>query len=105
MEAQQVAEARVGAGAASTEDLPTRAKTVAAIAANHAIAVDSAARFPAESFQAAKAQRLLGIQIPKALGGEGCGIGDVADVCYQLGQSCASSGMIFAMHQIKVACI
>jgi acyl-CoA dehydrogenase len=105
MEAQQVAEARVGAGAASTEDLPTRAKTVAAIAANHATAVDSAARFPAESFQAVKAQRLLGIQIPKALGGEGCGIGDVADVCYQLGQACGSTGMIFAMHQIKVACI
>jgi acyl-CoA dehydrogenase len=105
MEAQQVAEARAGAGAAPTEDLPTRATTVAAVAANHAIAVDSAARFPAEAFQAVRAQRLLGIQVPKALGGEGLGIGDVADVCYQLGQACASTGMIFAMHQIKVACI
>jgi acyl-CoA dehydrogenase len=105
MEAQQVAEARVGAGAAPTEDLPTRAKAVAAVAANHAIAVDSAARFPAEAFQAVRAQRLLGIQVPKALEGEGRGIGDVADVCYQLGQACASTGMIFAMHQIKVACI
>ena len=105
MEAQQVAEARLGAGAAPTEDLPTRARTVAAVAAKHAIAVDSAARFPAEAFQAVRAQRLLGIQVPKALGGEGCGIGDVADVCYQLGQTCGSSGMIFAMHQIKVACI
>jgi acyl-CoA dehydrogenase len=105
MEAKQVAEARLGAGAAPTEDLPTRARTVAAVAANHAIAVDSAARFPAEAFQAVKAQRLLGIQVPKALGGEGLGIGDVADVCYQLGQACGSTGMIFAMHQIKVACI
>jgi acyl-CoA dehydrogenase len=105
MEAQQVAEARLGAGAAPTEDLPTRARTVAAVAAKHAIAVDSAARFPAEAFQAVRAQRLLGIQVPIALGGEGCGIGDVADVCYQLGQACGSSGMIFAMHQIKVACI
>jgi acyl-CoA dehydrogenase len=105
MEAKQVAEARAGAGAAPTEDLPTRAKSVAAVAANHAVAVDSASRFPAEAFQAVKAQRLLGIQVPKVLGGEGLGIGDVADVCYQLGQSCASTGMIFAMHQIKVACI
>ena len=105
MEAKQVAEARAGAGDAPTEDLPTRAKSVAAVAANHAVAVDSAARFPAEAFQAVKAQRLLGIQVPKALGGEGLGIGDVADVCYQLGQACASTGMIFAMHQIKVACI
>ena len=105
MEAQQVAEARAGAGAAPTEDLPTRATAVAAVAANHAIAVDSAARFPAEAFQAVRAKRLLGIQVPKALGGEGLGIGDVADVCYQLGQACGSTGMIFAMHQIKVACI
>jgi len=105
MEAKQVAEARAGAGATTTEDLPSRAKIVAAVAANHAVAVDSAARFPAESFQAVKAQRLLGIQVPRALGGEGVSIGDVADVCYQLGQSCGSTGMIFAMHQIKVACI
>ena len=105
MDAQQVAEARVGAGAAPTEDLPTRARTVAAIAAKHAGAVDSAARFPAEAFQAVKAHRLLGIQVPKALGGEGGSVGDVADVCYQLGQACSSTGMIFAMHQIKVACI
>jgi len=105
MEAQQVVEARAAAGATSTDDLPTRARTVAAVAANHALAVDSAARFPAEAFQAVKAQRLLGIQVPKSLGGEGVGIGDVADVCYQLGQACGSTGMIFAMHQIKVACI
>jgi acyl-CoA dehydrogenase len=105
MEAQQVAEARAGAGAALTEDLLTRARTVAAIAANHAMAVDSAARFPAEAFQSVRAQRLLGVQVPKALGGEGRGIADVADVCYQLGQACGSTGMIFAMHQIKVACI
>ena len=102
---QQVAEARAGAGAPTMEDLPTRANRVASVAAAHAVAVDSAARFPAEAFQAVKTQRLLGIQVPKALGGEGAGIGEVADVCYQLGQACGSTGMIFAMHQIKVACI
>jgi acyl-CoA dehydrogenase len=105
MEAQQIAAARAGAGPAAADDLTTRAKAVAAVAANHASAVDSAARFPAEAFQAVKAQRLLGIQVPKALGGEGASIGDVADVCYQLGQACSSTGMIFAMHQIKVGCI
>jgi acyl-CoA dehydrogenase len=105
MEAQQIAEARTGTGPGGAGDLTTRAQAVAAIAANHAGAVDSAARFPAEAFQAVKAQRLLGIQVPKALGGEGASIGDVADVCYQLGQACSSTGMIFAMHQIKVGCI
>jgi acyl-CoA dehydrogenase len=105
MEAQQIAEARAGAGPAAAGDLTTRAKAVAEVAANHAGAVDSAARFPAEAFQAVKAQRLLGIQVPKALGGEGASLGEVADVCYQLGQACSSTGMIYAMHQIKVGCI
>jgi len=105
MEAQQVAEARIGTGAGSAGDLATRAAAVAAVAASHALAVDSASRFPSESFAAVKAQRLLGIQVPKALGGEGASIADVADVCFQLGQACASTGMIFAMHQIKVACV
>jgi acyl-CoA dehydrogenase len=105
MEVQQIAEARTGTKPATADELTTRAATVATIAARHAGAVDSAARFPTEAFQAVKAQRLLGIQVPKTLGGEGVGIGDVADVCYQLGQACASTGMIFAMHQIKVGCI
>jgi acyl-CoA dehydrogenase len=90
---------------AQSADLSTRARTVAAIAAQHAPDVDSAARFPAEAFAAVKAQRLLGIMVPKTGGGEGAGISDVADVCYLLGQSCASTGMIYAMHQIKIACI
>jgi acyl-CoA dehydrogenase len=105
MEVKQIAEARTGAGAPAMGELMTRASNVAAVAAKHAMAVDSAARFPAESFQAVKAERLLGIQVPVSLGGEGASISDVADVCYQLGQACASTGMIFAMHQIKVACV
>jgi acyl-CoA dehydrogenase len=106
MELQQMAEARVGAaGAGVMGDLTTRVKVVVDVAAKHAGAVDSASRFPSETFAAAKAQRLLGIMVPKALGGEGLPISDVADVCYQLGQACSSSGMVYAMHQVKVACI
>jgi acyl-CoA dehydrogenase len=86
-------------------DLKSRAQRVAAVAAKHAAAVDVEARFPAEAFQAIKAERLLGIMVPKALGGEGHGIAEVADVCYQLGQTCASTAMIYAMHNIKVACV
>ena len=85
--------------------LPARAKMAAAAAAQHAAAVDMEARFPAESFAAIKAQRLLGIMVPTELGGEGATISRVGDVCYQLGQVCASTAMIFAMHQIKTACI
>jgi acyl-CoA dehydrogenase len=86
-------------------DLGTRAAEAAQIAARHAGDVDQAARFPAEALAALKAQKLLAIQIPRALGGEGASIGAIADVCYRLGQSCAASGMMYAMHQIKMACL
>jgi acyl-CoA dehydrogenase len=105
MEAQVLGGTPTGVADAVVGDLSARGKAVAAVAAANALDVDANARFPAESFAAAKAQRLLGIMVPKALGGEGASIGDVADVCYQLGQSCSSSGMIYAMHQVKIACI
>jgi acyl-CoA dehydrogenase len=87
------------------EDLTERAKAVAAIAAAHAASVDNDGRFPAETFAAAREQRLLGIMVPRELGGEGADIATVANICYRLGQACSSSAMIFAMHQIKIACI
>jgi acyl-CoA dehydrogenase len=86
-------------------ELSVRARAVAAIAANNAIAVDETARFPAEACAALKEQRLLGVMVSRDLGGEGASIADVADVCYQLGQACSSTGMIYAMHSIKVACV
>jgi acyl-CoA dehydrogenase len=88
-----------------TRDLKRRAQAVATVAAAHATAVDAEARFPDEAFAAARAQRLLGIMVPVELGGEGASISDVVDVCYVLGRACGSSAMIFAMHQIMVACL
>ncbi len=67
--------------------------------------VDRDARFPRESFDAIRGARLLSCLVPVALGGDGASIGDVAAVCTALGQGCASTGMIFAMHQIQVACV
>ena len=59
--------------------------------------------FPAEAFAAARTERLLGLLVPAELGGEGATVSDVVDVCYVLGRACASTGMVFAMHQIMVA--
>jgi acyl-CoA dehydrogenase len=89
--------------ATAADDLQRRAEIVAAAAAEHADAVDRDARFPAETFAAARAQRLLGMMVPAELGGEGASVSNVVDVCYMLGKACASSAMIFAMHQIMVA--
>ncbi len=65
----------------------------------------ASSRFPQEAIAAARAERLLGIAVPRELGGEGLSIAEVADVCYALGRACASAAMIYAMHQTKVACI
>jgi acyl-CoA dehydrogenase len=100
-------ELRSGPGGAEgvRGDLRERAGRVAGVAAAHAAAVDSAGRFPQECVAALKAERLLAILVPRSLGGEGASLAEVADVCFLLGQSCASSGMIYAMHQVKVGCI
>jgi len=86
-------------------DFRERAERVAQVAAAHAASVDSDGRFPHECLAALKAERLLGILVPESLGGEGASLGEVADVCFLLGQACSSSGMIYAMHQVKVGCI
>jgi acyl-CoA dehydrogenase len=82
-----------------------RAEPVIGIAAANAAVVDRDSRFPAEAFGAIRAGRLLGILVPKDLGGEGASISDVVEICFRLGRACSSTAMIFAMHQIKVACI
>jgi acyl-CoA dehydrogenase len=84
---------------------PARARLAGEAAAAHAGAVDADARFPHEAFAEIKNQRLLGMMVPTALGGEGASLAELADVCFILGQSCSSAGLIFAMHQIKMACI
>jgi len=85
-------------------DLTARARAAADVARSNAAAVDAEARFPSEAFAELRKQRLLGIQVPQALDGEGATIGEIADVCYILGQACSSTGLIYAMHQIKMAC-
>jgi acyl-CoA dehydrogenase len=86
-------------------DLTARARAAADAAKTYASAVDAEARFPGEAFAEIRKQRLLGIQVPQALGGEGASIAEIADVCYILGQACSSTALIYAMHQIKMACI
>jgi acyl-CoA dehydrogenase len=88
-----------------SRSLKERAQTAAIVAAAHAGAVDRDARFPQESFDALKRERLLGILIPTELGGEGASPTDLVEVCFTLGRACGSTAMIYAMHQIVVAAL
>ncbi|MBY3149857.1 acyl-CoA/acyl-ACP dehydrogenase, partial [Rhizobium laguerreae] len=85
------------------DGLVTRVARVAEIAAKHADTVDAEARFPREAVDAMKAERLLGIQVPRHFGGESASITEIAELCSMLGQACAASAMVFAMHHIKLS--
>ena len=90
---------------ATESDLIDRTRAVADIAAAHAVAVDREAVFPIDAMAAAKRNGLLSLLVPRDLGGGGIALTDVADVCYTLGQACASTAMIVAMHQAALACV
>jgi acyl-CoA dehydrogenase len=82
-----------------------RARAAAEVARDYAAAVDGEGRFPREAFAAIREQRLLGIMVPQSLDGEGASLSQLVDVCYTLGQACSATGLIYAMHQVKMACI
>ena len=67
--------------------------------------VDKDACFPREAVSALREEKLLAAAIPVDLGGMGCPLGELARFCAALGKACASTGMIFAMHQMQIACI
>jgi acyl-CoA dehydrogenase len=91
--------------AAAGSIVETARRIAQTIAAPVADAVDQSARFPHEAVAALRAERMLSALVPRALGGPGATLGDVAASCEALGRSCASTAMIYAMHQIEVACL
>lgn len=89
-----------------SSDVVARTRAIARdVAAKHADDVDRQSRFPSEVFDALKKERLLSTCVPKAFGGQGCDMQELAEQCAALAQGCASSGMILAMHHIQIACI
>lgn len=85
--------------------LDQRAAAAAEIAAQHAADVDAAARFPLEAVDALRAAGLLAASVPVEWGGEGATVAELAGVAARLGEACASTAMIFAMHHSQVLCL
>jgi acyl-CoA dehydrogenase len=81
------------------------ARVAEEVAAVHADAVDQDARFPAETIDALREAGALSALVPERLGGGGAGIADAAAASFALGRRCGASGLVFAMHQIQVACL
>lgn len=87
-------------------DLPTRVAAVASeIAGPAADAVDREARFPFEAIDALRAEGILSPLVPTRLGGEGASLRTVAEATAALARHCASTAMVYAMHNLQVACL
>ncbi|WP_043352649.1 acyl-CoA dehydrogenase family protein [Cupriavidus basilensis] len=97
--------ARPMAAHATSAELMVAAQLAALEAAKHADQVDRDAAFPHDAFAAIRQHRLLSVMVPAAHGGAGASLDTVAAICRVLGAACSSAGMVYAMHQIQVACI
>lgn len=76
-----------------------------AVIAPRADDVDRDARFPYEAIDALRGEKLMSAYVPAEYGGLGLDIAEISALCEALGHYCASTAMIFAMHQIQAACI
>jgi len=85
-------------GTLTEPSTPNDVAMVLDIASTHADSVDESARFPSETFDAIRTVGLLG-----ALARPAPDLRRAAATCQALAGRCGSSGMILAMHHIKVA--
>ncbi|WP_431873272.1 acyl-CoA dehydrogenase family protein [Amycolatopsis sacchari] len=67
--------------------------------------VDRTATFPEESISALRSARLLSAAAPREHGGHGFTTAELTEVAFRLGALCGSTAMIWAMHQIQLACL
>jgi acyl-CoA dehydrogenase len=75
------------------------------VLAVHAADVDAESRFPQESIDAMREAGMIGALVPVEMGGLGLSVETVARSVTELARHCASSAMVYAMHQIQVACL
>lgn len=90
----------------SLKGLRELAATVAAqVAAPNAAQVDRARAWPTASMNALGEAGLLGLHIPRHLGGREEGLLALAVVTEELGKACSSTGMCFGMHSVAAKVI
>lgn len=73
------------------------------VASPNAALADLTATFPAQTFEALRRNKMLGLMVPRSLGGQELELRKIANLCAILAGACGASGMIYAMHQIKLS--
>jgi len=82
-----------------------RAREAARALAAAAPEVDRDAAFPAASVAALAEAGLLAAAVPERLGGGGLDPASMAAVSRALARGCTSTAMVWAMHQVQLACV
>jgi len=59
--------------------------------------------FVAQNYEELKTARLMGLAVPRELGGEGLDLRSLADVLRGMASACASTALVFSMHTQAVA--
>lgn len=77
----------------------------AAVARAVADEVDADARFPHEAVRSLRTSGLLAAFVPSQQGGLGLSVREVHEATATLGSACTATAMVFAMHQVQVACL
>lgn len=81
-----------------TFDFRSAAEAVAAVAREHAAAVDSTASFPTATVDAARKAGLLALLSKPEVGGHGLPLRAAAHVIERIARECGSSAMVLTMH-------
>ncbi len=87
------------------DDAALSAARVAAVAARDAAEIDRDAVLPAAAIATLKQHGLLGAMVPAAMGGADASLAEIAATACTLGRACSATAMIYAMHQIQLACL
>jgi isovaleryl-CoA dehydrogenase len=85
--------------------LESTREVASAVVAPRAADVDRERAFPAENLKALGRAGALGLVVPEELGGAGGGLAALAAACEAVGAACASTGMVFLMHEVTAATI
>lgn len=59
---------------------------------------DEEGSFPAEDFRQLRQRGLMGLMVPRELGGQGASFSDYVEVAFQLGRGNGATGLVFNMH-------
>jgi len=88
-----------------SETVEVATKIVSGIIGPNAAKNDVEARFPTEAILAMGEAGLLGLTVPRDLGGQGLGPRAFADVTTAIAEADASTALVYTMHMCGTACI